>query len=95
MARRDPKEGTGKKPKGSGRRLYTDENLETLLELSLRPLQMLVKLFQKLKTLTNRSREKYKFLRLVNREPKLWVRQRWLAYLKKEKKRLGKRGKHE
>lgn len=27
MARRsDPKKGTGKKPKGSGRRLYTDEN---------------------------------------------------------------------
>ena len=24
--RKDPKEGTGKKPKGSGRRLYTDEN---------------------------------------------------------------------
>ena len=22
----DPKKGTGKKPKGSGRRLYTDEN---------------------------------------------------------------------
>ena len=26
MARKDPKEGTGKKPKGSDRRLYTDEN---------------------------------------------------------------------
>ena len=28
MARKskDPKKGTGKKPKGSGRRLYTDEN---------------------------------------------------------------------
>ena len=27
MTRRpDPKKGTGKKPKGSGRRLYTDEN---------------------------------------------------------------------
>ncbi len=26
MSRRDPKVGTGKKPKGSGRRLYTDEN---------------------------------------------------------------------
>ena len=24
--RKDPKVGTGKKPKGSGRRLYTDEN---------------------------------------------------------------------
>ena len=26
MATKDPKKGTGKKPKGSGRRLYTDEN---------------------------------------------------------------------
>ena len=26
MARKDPKVGTGRKPKGSGRRLYTDEN---------------------------------------------------------------------
>ena len=26
MARRDPKVGTGKKPPGSDRRLYTDEN---------------------------------------------------------------------
>ena len=25
-SKRDPKKGTGKKPKGSGRRLYTDEN---------------------------------------------------------------------
>ena len=24
--RKDPKKGTGKKPKGTGRRLYTDEN---------------------------------------------------------------------
>jgi len=26
VKRKDPKKGTGKKPKGSGRRLYTDEN---------------------------------------------------------------------
>jgi len=26
VAKKDPKVGTGKKPKGSGRRLYTDEN---------------------------------------------------------------------
>tara|TARA_R100000234_G_C4977139_1_gene169009 strand:+ start:663 stop:950 length:288 start_codon:yes stop_codon:yes gene_type:complete len=26
IKKRDPKVGTGKKPKGSGRRLYTDEN---------------------------------------------------------------------
>ena len=32
---KDPRVGTGKKPKGSGRRLYTDENQRILLELSL------------------------------------------------------------
>ena len=26
MSKKDPKKGTGKKPRGSGRRLYTDEN---------------------------------------------------------------------
>ena len=30
--RKDPKVGTGKKPKGSGRRLYTDENPKIQLE---------------------------------------------------------------
>ena len=30
----DPKKGTGKKPKGSGRRLYTDENPKILCVLS-------------------------------------------------------------
>ena len=29
VKRKDPKVGTGKKPKGSGRRLYTDENTNT------------------------------------------------------------------
>jgi hypothetical protein len=31
----DPKKGTGKKPKGSGRRLYTDENRKGLKNPSL------------------------------------------------------------
>ena len=43
----------------------------------------------------NALEEKYKSLRLVNKEPKLWVRQRWQAYLKKVKRQLGKRGKYE
>ena len=67
--------------------------LETLLELSLRPLRTLVKLWQKLKESVNHTQEKYKSLRLVNREPKLWVRQRWLAYLKKVKKQSEEEGK--
>ena len=67
--------------------------LETLLELSLRPLRTLVKLWQKLKKSVNHTQEKYKSLRLVNKEPKLWVRQRWLAYLKKVKKQSEEEGK--
>ena len=35
MARKkDPKVGTGKKPKGSGRRLYTDENPKDTVRIS-------------------------------------------------------------
>ena len=30
----DPKVGTGKKPKGSGRRLYTDENPKDTVRIS-------------------------------------------------------------
>ena len=29
----DPKKGTGKKPKGSGRRLYTDENTRDTVKI--------------------------------------------------------------
>ena len=82
--------GTGKKPKGSGRRLYMMKILETLLELSLRPLQMLVQLWQRLNESTNHLREKYKFSQLGSKERKLWVRARWLAYLRKEKMRSEK-----
>ncbi len=34
--RRDPKVGTGKKPKGSGRRLYTDENPKDTVSIAFR-----------------------------------------------------------
>ena len=34
----DPKKGTGKKPKGSGRRLYTDENPRDTVRIKLNKL---------------------------------------------------------
>ena len=40
------------------------------------------------------SMEKYKSSRLVSKEQKLWVRARWLAYLRKVKKQLGKEEKN-
>ena len=58
--KKDPKVGTGKKPKGSGRRLYTDENPKDTVELNMRLQQMLERLWQKLKELKNRFQEKFK-----------------------------------
>ena len=43
----DPKKGTGKKPKGSGRRLYTDENPRDTVKINLQHLQMHELLLQK------------------------------------------------
>ena len=37
--KRDPKKGTGKKPKGSGRRLYTDENPKDTVGVKFRTVQ--------------------------------------------------------
>ena len=39
--KKDPKVGTGKKPKGSGRRLYTDEILKIQSLLNIKLLLML------------------------------------------------------
>jgi len=67
--------------------------LEILSELSLRPLRMLVKLFQKLNESTSPLQEKYRFSQLGSKERKLWVRARWLAYLRKAKMQSEKRRK--
>ena len=39
VIRKDPKVGTGKKPKGSGRRLYTDENPKDTVSIKYAPIQ--------------------------------------------------------
>ena len=67
----DPKKGTGKKPKGSGRRLYTDENPKDMLvktdswyKICNTSKQMqerlLIIYLQKLKKYLNRLLEKFK-----------------------------------
>jgi len=64
--------------------------LEILYQLSLRPLRMLERLWQRSNESANHLREKYKFSQLGSKERKLWVRARWLAYLRKEKMRSEK-----
>ena len=64
--------------------------LKTLLVLSLRPLRMLVRLLQKSNESANLLQGKYKSLQLVSKERKLWVRARWLAYLREVRMRSEK-----
>ena len=65
---RDPKVGTGKKPKGSGRRLYTDENPKDTVRIKFATEADARKLLPKLKESINLLREKYKSLQSVSKE---------------------------
>ena len=56
----DPKVGTGKKPKGSGRRLYTDENPKDTVRIKFATPTDARKTVAKVKKLANPLLEKYK-----------------------------------
>ena len=56
----DPKVGTGKKPKGSGRRLYTDENPKDTVGIKFATPSDAKRLLRKLKKFLSRMRGKFK-----------------------------------
>ena len=66
----DPKVGTGKKPKGSGRRLYTDENPRDTVRIKFATPTDARKTVAKLNELKNLLQEKYKYSQLENSVPK-------------------------
>jgi len=57
--KRDPKVGTGNKPKGSGRRLYTDENPKDTVSIKYATVQDAIETVKKVK------RTKKPFARLI------------------------------
>ena len=59
--RRDPKVGTGKKPKGSGRRLYTDENPKDTVSIKYATVADAKKTIAKVKELENLMLERYRY----------------------------------
>ena len=56
----DPKKGTGKKPKGSGRRLYTDENPRDTVSIKFATPLDAKKTVAKVKKISNHLQEKYR-----------------------------------
>ena len=87
---RDPKVGTGKKPKGSGRRLYTDENPKDTVSIKFATPADARATVAKVKRVNKHLREKYKFSQLGSKRAKVMVRARWLAYLKRGKDAIRK-----
>ena len=68
--KRDPKLGTGKKPKGSGRRLYTDENPKDTVSIKFATPSDARNTVAKVKKAISHMRERYKYLQSLNKEPK-------------------------
>ena len=60
--RKDPKEGTGKKPKGSGRRLYTDENPEDTVSIKFASIQDAKDTVEKVKKISKSFARKIQIL---------------------------------
>ena len=85
MARRDPVKGTGKKPKGSGRRLYTDENPKDTVSIKYATVQDARDTVAKVKKVKKPFARKIQILTVLEQRAKVAGKQ--------EQARIAKRGK--
>ena len=83
--RRDPKVGTGKKPKGSGRRLYTDENPKDTVRIAYKTPADARKTVAKVKRINKPFARKIQILTVLEQRAKVAG--------KKEQARIAKKGK--
>ena len=85
MKKRDPLVGTGKKPKGSDRRLYTDENPRDTVKIKFATPADARATVAKVKKISKPFARKIQILTVGEQRAKLWVKRRWHLYLKREK----------
>ena len=71
MARKDPKVGTGKKPKGSGRRLYTDENPKDTVSIKFATVQDARDTVKKVKNINKPFARKIQILTVLEQRAKV------------------------
>ena len=83
--RKDPKKGTGKKPKGSGRRLYTDENPKDTVSIKFATPTDARKTVAKVKRIKKPFARKIQILTVLEQRAKVSG--------KNEQARIAKRGK--
>ena len=84
--KRDPKVGTGKKPKGSGRRLYTDENPKDTVSIKFATPTDARATVAKVKKINKPYARKIQILTVGEQRAKVMGKTEVVVYLKKQKK---------
>ncbi len=70
-ANKDPEKGTGKKPKGSGRRLYTDENPKDTVSIKYATVADAQATARKVKNVNKQYARKIKILTVMEKRAKV------------------------
>ena len=85
---KDPKKGTGKKPKGSGRRLYTDENPKDTVGIKYATVQDAKETIAKVKRINKPYARKIQILTVVEQRAKVAGKMEQARLAKEAKERL-------
>ena len=86
--KRDPKVGTGKKPKGSGRRLYTDENPKDTVSIKFATVSDARATVAKVKKINNPYARKIQILTVAEQRAKVMGKIEIAAIFKRAKESL-------
>ena len=84
----DPKVGTGKKPKGSGRRLYTDENPKDTVSIKYATVADAKKTIAKVKRINKPYARKIQILTVLEQRARFAGKNQQAAPAKKAKEQL-------
>ena len=84
----DPKKGTGKKPKGSGRRLYTDENPRDTVKIKFATPADARKTVAKVKKISKPFARKIQILTVGEQRAKVMGKRQVAAIFKKGKEAI-------
>ena len=88
---KDPKVGTGKKPKGSGRRLYTDENPKDTVSIKFATPQDARKTVAKVKKISKPFARKIQILTVGEQRAKVMKKNQVAAIFKRGKDAIRKK----
>tara|TARA_Y100000114_G_scaffold127882_2_gene124736 strand:- start:9056 stop:9337 length:282 start_codon:yes stop_codon:yes gene_type:complete len=89
----DPKVGTGKKPKGSGRRLYTDENPKDTVSIKYATVQDARNTAKKVKNVNKSFERKIQILTVMEQRAKVAGKTQQAAIAKRAKEQLRRKRK--